>query len=101
MNQDDLKKKIARDVLDALDRIGTTDIETARKCLEQITKCQSVGIFGVATGQLEYRTCVRLGEKTVHMQIRGPADAVAQLPLMPHDDTDEQMCDDWTKWEEI
>lgn len=104
MNQDELRKKVASDILSALDanRSCMANTEVARAWLEWAIKNKVAAMQRDEDRRVEYRTCVRSDDKTVHMQIRGPSDVVRRLAPMPEpDDTDEQLCDNWTKWEEV
>jgi len=110
MNQDDLKKKIAADIHRLMEEQACTFSpgKFVQRNVERLLKERAAQLRkqGVGGG-VEIRTCVTKrdgrADKLI-VQFRGRADLMRHLGFeqFRHDElTDEQMCDDWTKWEEV
>jgi len=103
---DDLKEKIAREIMEQLDRhwgqaVGP-NVERIRERIEQTLRERAADLKDNFVSA-EMRTCVS-PDSTVKVQLRGDGRSLflLGLPLRREpDDTDEQMCDDWSDWEEV
>jgi len=107
---DDLKKKIAADIHRLMEEQACTFTteKFVRHNVERLLRKRAAQLRkqGVGSG-VEIRSCVTKrdgrADKLV-VQFRGRADLMHHLGFEQyrHDElTDEQMCDDWTKWEGI